>query len=98
MIYYDRIDVSEGIDVNKTSASKEYDICHYLYFLNNSFKFQPNVCNKYQDLLMLSVNLSDSAILNIRVSNYHCFISFISKNEAIDLLQNADLTEKSGTL
>ena len=98
MIYYDRIDVSEGIDVNKTSASKEYDICHYLYFLNNSFKFQPNVCNKYQDLLMLSVNLSDSAILNIKVSNYHCFISLISKNEAINLLQNADLTEKSGTL
>ena len=98
MIYYDRIDVSEGIDVNKTSASKEYDICHYLYFLNNSFKFQPNVCNRYQDLLMLSVNLSDSAILNIKVSNYHCFISLISKNEAINLLQNADLTEKSGTL
>ena len=98
MIYYDRIDVSEGIDVNKTSASKEYDICHYLYFLNNSFRFQPNVCNKYQDLLMLSVNLSDSAILNIKVSNYHCFIRLISKNEAINLLQNADLTEKSGTL
>ena len=98
MICYDRIDVSEGIDVNKTSASKEYDICHYLYFLNNSFKFQPNVCNRYQDLLMLSVNLSDSAILNIKVSNYHCFISLISKNEAINLLQNADLTEKSGTL
>ena len=98
MICYDRIDVSEGIDVNKTSASKEYDICHYLYFLNNSFRFQPNVCNKYQDLLMLSVNLSDSAILNIKVSNYHCFISLISKNEAINLLQNADLTEKSGTL
>ena len=33
MIYYDRIDVSEGIDVNKTSASKEYDVCHYWYFL-----------------------------------------------------------------
>ena len=98
MICYDRIDVSEGIDVNKTSASKEYDICHYLYFLNNSFRFQPNVCNKYQDLLMLSVNLSDSAILNIKVSNYHCFIRLISKNEAINLLQNADLTEKSGIL
>ena len=98
MICYDRIDVSEGIDVNKTSASKEYDICHYLYFLNNSFKFQPNVCNKYQDLLMLSVNLSDSAILNIKVSNYHCFIRLINKNEAINLLQNADLTEKSGIL
>ena len=31
---YDRIYVSEGIDINKTSASKESGICHYWYFLN----------------------------------------------------------------
>ena len=42
MLHYDRIDVSEEIDVNKTSESKEYDICHYWYFLNKGFKFQPN--------------------------------------------------------
>ena len=42
MLYSDRIDVSEGIYVNKTSASKQCDICHYRYFLNYSFKFQPN--------------------------------------------------------
>ena len=53
MLYYDRIDVSEGIDVNKTSASKECDICHYKYFLNYSFKFQPNVCDRCHDLLMM---------------------------------------------
>ena len=41
MLCYDRIDISEGIDVNKTSASKECDACHYWYFLNYSFKFQP---------------------------------------------------------
>ena len=29
MLYYDRIDVSKGIDVNKTNKSKECDICHY---------------------------------------------------------------------
>ena len=28
MLYYDRIEVSEGIDFNKTSASKECDVCH----------------------------------------------------------------------
>ena len=38
------------------------------------------------------------AILSIKVSYYCCIISVISKNEAINLLQNADLTEKSGTL
>ena len=53
MQYYDRIDVSEGIGVNKTSASKEFDICHYWYILNYSFKFQPNVCNRCHDLLMI---------------------------------------------
>ena len=31
-MYYDRIDVSEGIDVNKTSESKECDIIHFCFF------------------------------------------------------------------
>ena len=39
MLYYDRIDVSEEIGVNKTSASKECDICHYWCFLDREFKF-----------------------------------------------------------
>ena len=39
MLYYDRIDVSEEIYVNKTSESKECDICHYLYLLNKGFNF-----------------------------------------------------------
>ena len=46
MLYYDRIDASEGINVNKTSASKEGDVFHYWYFLSHSFKFQPNICNR----------------------------------------------------
>ena len=98
MLYYNTIDVSEGINVNKTSASKECDACRYWYFLNCSFKFQPNVCNRCHDLLMVSVNLSDIAILNIKSLDYHCIISLISKNEAINLIQTADLTGKSGTL
>ena len=32
MLYFDGIHVSEGIDVNKTSASKQCDICLYWYF------------------------------------------------------------------
>ena len=45
MSYYDRIDVSERIDVNKTIESKECDIFHYWYFLNKGFKLKPNACN-----------------------------------------------------
>ena len=39
MIYYDRVDIFEGIDVNKTSSPKECDVCYYWYFLTYSFKF-----------------------------------------------------------
>ena len=79
MLYYDRIGVSERIDVNIISTSKEHDICHYWYFLNYSFKFPPNVCNRYHDLLVMSINLSDIAILNIKGSDYRCIISLIKK-------------------
>ena len=37
MLYIDRIDFSEGIDVNKTSASKERDICYYWYLSDKGF-------------------------------------------------------------
>ena len=46
------------------------------------------------DLLMMSMNLSDIAILNIKGSDCHCIISLISKNEAINLMQNAHLSKK----
>ena len=62
ILYFERIDASEVTDVNKTSKSKEFDICHYWYFLNKRFKFQPYVCNRCHDLLMMSMNLSDIAI------------------------------------
>ena len=97
MQYYERIYISEGSDVNQTSASKECVICHYWYFLNDSFKFQPNVCNRCHDLLM-SMNLNDIANLSIKGSDYCGIISLNGKNEAINLMQNADLTEESGTI
>ena len=66
MLYFDIIDVSEGIDINRTRRSKECDISHYLYFLDKRLKLQPDVCTGCRDVLMMSMNLSDIAILNIK--------------------------------
>ena len=55
MLQYQKIDVSEGIDINKTSASKECDLCHYCH-----------VCNKCHDLLTIAYSLKDIAILNAK--------------------------------
>ena len=97
MIYFDRINVSERIYVHKASESRECDICHYWYFLNKGFKFELTVCNGCHDSLMMPVDLSDIAFLIIKVCAFCCIISGISNSEAINLIQHADLTEKSET-
>ena len=92
VLYFDRIDVSERTDVSKTIKSKHCDICHYWYYLSKGFKFQSYACNGCHDLLMMSMKLSDIAILK-QGFNYRCIISIISKSEAINL-KNIDLTRK----
>ena len=86
MSYYDQIDASERIDINKITESKECDICYCWYFLNKGFKFQPNICNRFRHLLMMSRSLSDIVVLNIKSANSRCIISGIMKNEAINLM------------
>ena len=67
-----------------------------LDFLDKSSKFQSYVCKRCQDLLMMSINLRDIAILSIKRADYCCIISGISKSEII--MQNTNFTEKSRTL
>ena len=54
MLEYDRIDILDGIDINKTNASKECDICHYWYFLDKNFNYEPYLCNGCHDLMQMS--------------------------------------------
>ena len=61
-----KLTLLKEIDVNKTSESKECDICHYCYFAYKGFQFQSNVCSKCNDLVMISMNLSDIAIFKIK--------------------------------
>ena len=54
MLQYHKTNVSEGIDVNKTSASKECKFCHYWFFKDVGFKFEEQVCNGCPDLLTMA--------------------------------------------
>ena len=87
MLYYDRIDVSHGIDANKTSVLKECIICHYWYLLDEEFKFQPSVFKGCHYILMMSMNLQEIGVLNIFSVDYLCIINEISKSEAINLFK-----------
>ena len=88
MIQYQKIDVSEGIDVSKTSASKELELCHYWFFKNIGFKFEEHVCNKCHDLLTMAHSLKDIAILSAKGATFRCILMDISKNEALKRLSN----------
>ena len=48
----------------KQSDTKECDICYYWYFLNKRFKYEPYVCNRCQDFLLMSTNLRNIVILH----------------------------------
>ena len=54
MLQYQKINVSEGIDVNKTSASEECEICQYWFFKDVGFKFEKHVCNGCHYLLTMA--------------------------------------------
>ena len=94
MLQYERNDVSEGIDINKLSKSKECMLCHYWYFRDIGYKFQPYACNRYHDLSMMVYDLDDFVILNIKRVDYRCFVCNMSKNTAIKLLNNSQLDDK----
>ena len=88
MLEYKRIDVSEEIDLNKSDKSKKCMICHYWYFKDTGYKYEPLVCNGCPDLSMVVYYLND-LILNIKDVDYRCYEFNMSKNDAIKLLNNS---------
>ena len=68
MLECDRIDTSEGIDVNKTSNSKKCDIYHYWYFKDIGFKYDPYLCNDCHDLIQKAMTFNNVAIVYINGS------------------------------
>ena len=98
MLEDDRTDISEGIDVNKTILSNECDICHYLYFKNIGFKYEPYLCNGCHDLMLKATSFDNNAIVYVKGNAYRINFWYISKNDAINVMNGSNLVDKSGVL
>ena len=90
MSEYDRIDISKGIDINKKNLSKECSICHYWYFLDKGFKYEPYLCNGCHDLMQKAMNFNDVAIVFIKGNYYRIHFSYMSKDDAINIMKNSN--------
>ena len=82
MLEYDRIDISEGIDIDIIGKSKE---CPYL-------------CNRCHDLTQEPMSFNNVAIVSVKENNYRIYFWYMSKNDAIVLMTNSNLNDKNGIL
>ena len=92
LIHYDRIDLSKRIDATKSNNSKDCSIYHYCCF-NHGFRSQDSLCNGFDDLAMLRLNLNDIAIIIVKAVDYRCLIYDINKSAAIHLLKSSVLDD-----
>ena len=70
MLEYDRIDISEGIDVDVTNKSKECVLCHYLFFLDKKFSCGPYLCDGCCDITQKSIYSINIAFVYVKESAY----------------------------
>ena len=89
MLQYEKNDVSEGIDVNKTSSSEECELCQYSYFKYVRFKFEEHVCNRCHESLTMDYLLENIAILSAKGATFRCILSGIGRNEGLRRLNNS---------
>ena len=94
MLQYERIYISKDIDFDKSNKSVECMICHYWYFKDIGFKYQPYVCNRCHDFSMIVQKLDDFVILRVKGVDYRCCVVNMSKKVPISLLNNSALDNK----
>ena len=98
MLEYNRIDISEGININKTNESKECKICHYWYFKDISFEYEPHLCNGCHSLLQKAVSFNNIAIYYVKGNAYKIHFWYMSKDDAINIMNNSILIDKMGVI
>ena len=94
MLEYDKIDISEGIDINKTNKPKEYMLYHYWYFFEKNFNNGPYLCNSCYNKMQKSIDSKNITIVYVRESAYRIYFLGMSKRETKILMTNSNLIDK----
>ena len=95
MLKYDKIDITEGIDLNKTNKSRE---CHYWYYLNKNFSYGPFTCDGCYNIVQRSTDFKNIAIARVKCNAYRVYFKDISKHKAKKLMNKFNLVVKTGNI
>ena len=71
MLKYDRIDLTERIDLDKTNKSKECKFCHYWYYLNKNFGYGPFTCDGCYAIVERSTDFKNTAFIYVKKNCIH---------------------------
>ena len=94
----EKIDISDGIDVDMSDKSKECIFCHYWYFLDKSFSYGPYLCDGCYNVMQKCNKLRNIAIVHTKKSAYRICFLYMSKHEAKKLMNDSNLIDKKGVL
>ena len=96
MLECNRIDISEGIYINKCEEiSAKCSLRKFYYSLDKNFSYGPFLCNGCYDM---SLSMQNLTIINHNGNHYRVNFAFISKKDAYNLIKNAKIIDKKGTL
>ena len=98
MLEYDRIDISEGIDVDKTNKSKECKICHYWYFLDKNFSYGPYLWDGCYNIMQKSIDFKNIAIVYVKGIACKIDFQYMDEHKVKILMTNSNLIDKMGLL
>ena len=82
MLKYDKVDITEGIDLNKTNKSKKCMFYHYWYYLNKNFSYGAFTCDGCYNIVQQSIDFKDIAIIYVKKTACRVYFKDISKSKA----------------
>ena len=99
MLEFDRTDISEGTDVNKNkNISRKCSLCKFYYFLHKNFEYGPYLCDGCYDMSMKANSMQNLTIMNHNGNHYRVNFVFVNKKDVYNLIKNATIIDKKGTL
>ena len=98
MLQCERVDISEGINIDTTNASKECKICYYWYSKDIGFEYESYLCNGCHGFMQKAISFNDIAVIYGKGSACRINFWYMSKYDTISIMNNSNLIDKMGVL